>query len=135
MPNYRSDVVGSLLRPEYLKQARAQHDSGALAHAEFKRVEDRAVDEAITLQATAGLDVISDGEMRRWAFFGHLPDSIEGFDATGGWAIPFRDEEGNQMVQKRPVVVSRLRRKRHMCAEEFTYLRGRSRACPKVTVL
>ncbi len=135
MANYRSDVVGSLLRPEYLKQARAQHDLGVLSHAEFKRLEDRAVDEAVALQTSAGLSVISDGEMRRWAFFGHLPDSIEGFDATGGWAIPFRDEEGNQMVQKRPVVVSKLRRKRHMCAEEFTYLRGRTTACPKVTLL
>ena len=135
MPTYRSDVVGSLLRPDYLKDARQRHDSGAMSDAEFKQIEDRAVDEAIALQTRAGLDVITDGEMRRWAFFGHLADSVEGFDKSGGWAIPFRDEQGNTLVQKRPLAVGRLRRRRHMCAEEFTYLRSRSARPAKVTIL
>lgn len=135
MSNYRSDVVGSLLRPEYLKEARRRHESGGLTDAEFKRIEDRAVDEAIALQTTAGIDVITDGEMRRWAFFGHLPDSVEGFDKTGGWAIPFRDEQGNTLVQKRPVAVAKLRRKRHMCGEEFTYMRANAERPSKVTLL
>jgi len=135
MPNYRSDVVGSLLRPDYLKDARQKHESGSLTDAEFKKIEDRAVNEAIALQTKAGIDVITDGEMRRWAFFGHLADSVEGFDKLGGWAIPFRDEEGNTLIQKRPVAVAKLRRKRHLCAEEFTYMRARSERPPKVTIL
>src|SRR3989454_2805334 len=135
MFTFRSDTVGSLLRPNYLKQARERHDAGLLSDAEFKRMEDRAFNEAIDLQTRVGLDVISDGEFRRYAFFGHLPDSVEGFDKTGGWAIPFHDEQGNKMVQTRPVVVSKLRRKRHMCAEEFAYLRGRTDRPAKVTIL
>ena len=101
----RSDVVGSLLRPAYLVNARDAFDAGRLAAAEFKRVEDRAVDEAIRLQEAAGLDVVTDGELRRYAFFGHLIDALEGFDKFGGWAIPFRDEKGEQLVFQRPVVV------------------------------
>jgi len=90
MFNFRSDTVGSLLRPNYLKQARgAPRCRACFSDAEFKRIEDRAVNEAVDLQTRVGLDVISDGEFRRYAFFGHLPDSIEGFDKTGGWAIPF----------------------------------------------
>jgi 5-methyltetrahydropteroyltriglutamate--homocysteine methyltransferase len=135
MSSFRSDVVGSLLRPEYLKEARQRHDSGAMSDVEFKKLEDRAVDEAVALQTRAGLDVITDGEMRRWAFFGHLADSVEGFDKLGGWAIPFRDEQGNTLVQKRPVAVARLRRLRHLCAEEFTYMRSRSDRPVKVTIL
>jgi methionine synthase II (cobalamin-independent) len=135
MINFRSDTVGSLLRPDYLKQARSRHEAGAISDAEFKRIEDRAVNEAIDLQTRVGLDVVSDGEFRRYAFFGHLPDSVEGFDKTGGWAIPFHDEQGNKMVQTRPVVVSKLRRKRHMCAEEFAYLRARTDRPAKVTIL
>jgi 5-methyltetrahydropteroyltriglutamate--homocysteine methyltransferase len=123
---YRSDVVGSLLRPAYLKEARHRHESGNLSDADFKFVEDRAVEEAVALQECAGLEVVSDGEMRRYAFYGHLIDAVEGFDKLGGWAIPFRDEAGEQLVLQRPVVVSRLRRKRHLCAEEFTYLRART---------
>src|SRR5713226_5901910 len=112
MPTYRSDVVGSLLRPAYLKEARARYASGAISAVEFKEVEDRAVNEAIAMQVGAGLDVISDGEMRRYAFFGHLIDAVEGFDKFGGWSIPFRNERGEEFTHPRPVVVSRLRRKR-----------------------
>ncbi len=132
---YRSDVVGSLLRPAYLKEARERHEKSEITDAEFKRVEDRAVDEAVALQERAGIDVITDGETRRYAFYGHLVDAIEGFDKLGGWAIPFRNEQGEEIVQKRPVVVSRLRRKRHMCAEEFTYMRARTKRAVKTTLI
>src|SRR4051812_22156789 len=108
MPTYRSDVVGSLLRPQYLKEARQQHEAGELGDAAFKRIEDRAVDEAIKLQTDAGVDVVTDGEMRRYAFYGHLIEAVEGFDKLGGWAIPFHDDEGHEIVFQRPVVVSRL---------------------------
>lgn len=135
MPAYRSDVVGSLLRPAYLKEARKQHEAGTLSDAEFKRIEDRAVDDAIALQLEAGLDVITDGEMRRYAFFGHLIEAVEGFDKFGGWAIPFHDEQGNELVFQRPVVVDRLRPRRHLCAEEFTYLRARTDRQAKVTLI
>ena len=132
---YRSDVIGSLLRPDYLKEARKKRASGELTHAGFKKIEDRAVDEAIALQLEAGLDVITDGEMRRYAFFGHLIDAVEGYDKFGGWAIPFHDDEGNELVFKRPVVVSKLRRVRPLCEEEFVYLRARTDHPSKVTLI
>ncbi|PYX73916.1 MAG: methionine synthase [Acidobacteria bacterium] len=132
---YRSDVVGSLLRPAYLKEARDQYASNKLADAAFKQVEDRAVDEAVEGQIRAGVEVITDGEMRRYAFYGHLIDAVEGFDKFGGWAIPFRNEKGEELVLPRPVVVSRLRRKRPLCAEEFTYLRARTKHPAKTTMI
>jgi 5-methyltetrahydropteroyltriglutamate--homocysteine methyltransferase len=76
---HRAEVIGSLLRPAYLKEARARHAAGAIDHAELKRVEDRAVDGAVELQTEAGVSVVTDGEMRRYAYFGHFIDSIEGF--------------------------------------------------------
>ncbi len=135
MHTFRSDVVGSLLRPEYLKEARKQYEAGECSAADFKHIEDRAVNEAIDLQLGAGLNVISDGEMRRYAFYGHFIDAVEGFDKFGGWAIPFRDEQGHELVFKRPVVVSPLRRKRHLCSEEFTYLRARTDHPAKATLI
>jgi 5-methyltetrahydropteroyltriglutamate--homocysteine methyltransferase len=131
----RSDVVGSLLRPPYLVAAREALAAGRLDPAEFKRVEDRAVDEAVRLQEAAGLEVVTDGELRRYAFFGHLVDALEGFDKLGGWAIPFRDEQGGELVFKRPVVVSTLRWRRSLCGEEFTYLRARATRPAKVTLI
>jgi 5-methyltetrahydropteroyltriglutamate--homocysteine methyltransferase len=132
---YRSDVVGSLLRPAYLKEARELHESGKLTEVEFKQIEDRAVNEAVDMQIRAGVDVITDGELRRYAFWGHLIDAVDGFDKFGGWAIPFRNEKGEEIVQSRPVVVSKLRRKRPMCAEEFTYLRARTHHPAKTTMI
>ena len=132
---YRSDTVGSLLRPAYLKEARDVYASGKMTDVAFKEIEDRAVNECIDLQLRAGMDMMTDGEVRRYAFFGHLIDAVEGFDKYGGWAIPFKDGKGGEMVLPRPVVVGKLRRKRPLCAEEFTYLRARTKHPAKTTII
>ena len=132
---FHSEVVGSLLRPTYLVEARKQLEIGELNAADFKVIEDRAVNEAIALQETAGIDVITDGELRRYAFYGHLVEALAGFDKYGGWAIPFRDETGEELVLKRPVVVEKLQWKRSMCAEEWVYLRSRKSRPGKVTMI
>jgi len=132
---YWSDTVGSLLRPAYLKEARDLYAAQQLTDVAFKQIEDRAVDECVEMQIRAGMGVITDGEVRRYAFFGHLIDAVEGFDKYGGWAIPFKDDKGEKMVLPRPVVVAKLRRKRPLCAEEFTYLRARTKHPSKTTII
>jgi len=132
---HRSDTVGSLLRPAYLKEARDLYADHKLDDASFKAIEDRAVDECVETQIRAGMEVITDGEVRRYAFFGHLVDAVEGFDKYGGWAIPFKNDKGEAMVLPRPVVVGKLRRKRPLCAEEFTYLRARTKHPSKTTII
>lgn len=132
---YHAEVVGSLLRPTYLAETRKQYEAGELSAADFKVVEDQAVNESIALQESAGIDAITDGEMRRYAFYGHLVESLAGFDKYGGWAIPFRDESGEELVLKRPVVVEKLQWKRSMCSEEWVYLRSRASRPGKVTML
>ncbi len=133
--NYHSEVVGSLLRPGYLVEARKQLEANSIDAVSFKAIEDQAVDEAIALQEGAGIDVITDGELRRYAFFGHLIDSLDGFDKYGGWAIPFRDESGEELILKRPVVVEKLSWRRSMCEEEWVYLRSRKTVPGKVTLI
>ena len=133
--NLHSEVVGSLLRPLYLVEARRQFENGQISDAEFKVVEDRAVNEAIALQEACNIDVLTDGELRRYAFYGHLVEALAGFDKYGGWAIPFRDESGEELVLQRPVVVEKLQWKRSMCAEEWVYLRSRTSRLGKVTLL
>lgn len=132
---YRADVVGSLLRPPTLKEGREELERGEMSPAKFKRLEDRAVDDAIALQESAGLDVITDGELRRFAFYGHFVDALEGFDAQGGWGVKFRDDSGDELLLRRPVVVEKLRWKRSMCSEEWTYLRSRAGRPGKVTII
>src|SRR4026209_1209910 len=98
----RADVVGSLLRPQYLLAAREQLERGELTAAAFKTIEDRAGGEAVARREAAGLDVITDGEMRRYAFYGHLVEALEGFDKYAGWSITFRDGQGHEAALARP---------------------------------
>jgi 5-methyltetrahydropteroyltriglutamate--homocysteine methyltransferase len=135
MRHFRAEGIGSLLRPSYLTEARRQFERGELTPAAFKAIEDRAVDEAVAMQEAAGLDVVTDGEQRRYAFFGHLIDALEGFEKRAGWAITFHDEQGHEATLERPVVVDKLRWRRQMAVEEFTYLRGRTTRPVKVTLV
>src|SRR6266446_3709374 len=93
---YRAEVIGSMLRPSWLKQARTDFAAGRISAAHFKRVEDRAVDEAIALQERCGVDIVTDGEMRRSGFVAPLTDYFEGFEAIGldtlRWHSPSADE-------------------------------------------
>jgi 5-methyltetrahydropteroyltriglutamate--homocysteine methyltransferase len=136
-----TDVVGSLLRPLALRNARDDRGAGRLTHAQFKAIEDRAVAEAIALQEAAGLDVVTDGEMRRLSFQSQMTEAVEGF---GPWDIDaflwghwHGDGAVGERRRERPAnlgVVGRLARKRHLCAEEFLYLRGRTSRIAKVTL-
>src|SRR5256712_10709951 len=129
------EVIGSLRRPPYLVEARRRYEQAEISTPEFKHLEDRAVDEALETQTLAGIDVITDGEMRRYAFYGHLIDALDGFDKFGGWGIEFRDDTGEKIRLRRPVVVEKLRWRRHMCVEEWTYLRARTQHPAKVTLI
>ena len=136
-----TDVVGSLLRPVALRKARDDWVAGRLNHAQFKSIEDRAVDEAVSLQEAAGLDIVTDGEMRRLSFQSPMTEAVDGF---GPWDLNvflWGHWHGAGAVgerrRDRPVdlgVVSRLVRKRHLVAEEFVYLRRRTSRVAKVTL-
>jgi 5-methyltetrahydropteroyltriglutamate--homocysteine methyltransferase len=135
----RTDVVGSLLRPPALLDAQKRIESGDLSVPEFKRIEDEAVDEALRLQEDAGLAVVTDGEMRRLSFQSQLPAAVEGFGAWDLdaflWGEWHSEELGDMAVERPPLAVSgKLRRKRFLSAEEFTYARGRTDRILKVTL-
>jgi 5-methyltetrahydropteroyltriglutamate--homocysteine methyltransferase len=135
----RTDVVGSLLRPPELLEARERLVRGELAAPAFKRIEDRAVDEAIRLQEEAGLEVVTDGEMRRLSFQSQLTEAVDGF---GEWDLDaflwgewHGAEVGDSTIERPPIgVVARLSRRRFLSAEELTYARGRTERVVKVTL-
>ena len=135
-----TDVVGSLLRPVALRKARDEWKTGRLSHAQFKSIEDRAVDEAVSLQESAG-HIVTDGEMRRLSFQSQMIEAVDGFGAWDIDAFLWGHWHGHGAVgerrRDRPVnlgVVSRLVRKRHLVAEEFVYLRSRTSRVAKVTL-
>jgi 5-methyltetrahydropteroyltriglutamate--homocysteine methyltransferase len=135
MAVYRAEVVGSLLRPAYLKQARLDLAADRLSIRQFKQIEDRAVDEAIALQQESGLDVVTDGEMRRSGFVGPLSDYVDGFEAIGLDTLPWRTPLAEEAQLPVPLTVTgKLRRRRSLAAEEFIYARARAKLPVKVTL-
>jgi 5-methyltetrahydropteroyltriglutamate--homocysteine methyltransferase len=139
---YRADTVGSLLRPDYLVRARARFEAGDMPPGRYKEIEDRAVDQVIAMQEGAGLDVVTDGELRRHTFIDQLLEAVEGLTpdppdvGSDHIAVPFRDEHGaEQSVFAIPVsVTDKLRRRRMMTVEEYAYARARARRPVKVTL-
>lgn len=76
---FRFDYVGSFLRPDYLKKARANFEKGSITKAELTAVEDKAITELVKKQKELGYKVITDGEFRRATW--HL-DFMWGFNGV-----------------------------------------------------
>jgi 5-methyltetrahydropteroyltriglutamate--homocysteine methyltransferase len=134
-----ADIVGSLLRPAELLAAQKQLAAGTLSTAQFKEIEDRAVDQAIALQENAGLEIVTDGEMRRQSFQSQMTAAVGGFGEFELDAFLWGDWYDAQGVHRKPRpdrlgVVEKLRRRRYLSADEFSYLKKKTSRIPKVTI-
>jgi methionine synthase II (cobalamin-independent) len=146
----RTDVVGSLLRPPSVKEARTLLEQGEIDTAELRRIEDDAIRHAIKLQETIGLDVVSDGEMRRLNFQDSFGAAVEGYDASAStmqiytqrvenasalqrWEIPLH-EKGTAISHRRPVK-SRLKLTRNVPLEEYKFVHGIAKVPAKVALI
>lgn len=147
----RTDVIGSMLRPAYLKEARRKFDNGEMAADEFHHIEDRAVREAVRMQESAGLDVLTDGEMRRLNFQDSFGGAVEGFDAGSAkmktyehrvegasplqrWEIPDMGSAGTAVSHRRPTV-KKLRLTRNIPLEEYRFVSGETKKPAKVSLI
>jgi 5-methyltetrahydropteroyltriglutamate--homocysteine methyltransferase len=135
-----ADHVGSLLRPPELLEAREKHAAGELDPPAFKAIEDRAVLDVVRLQEDAGLDVITDGELRRESFQSELVAAVDGFAGVTIdawlWGAWHSDELGDKTVERPPdmAVVDRLHKRRSLAAEELVFLRAHTERTPKITL-
>jgi 5-methyltetrahydropteroyltriglutamate--homocysteine methyltransferase len=144
-----SDVVGSLLRPAYLRDARQRAREGTLDRAGLQVIEDRAVRDAIALQEAAGLDVISDGELRRNSWVVTIPLRPDGaphaplagyefLPADAGWWSLWKEPDGRRAqiwtAAARPFVVKPLEVVRDIVADEYAFLKSHARHRSKFTI-
>jgi len=147
----RTDVVGSLLRPDYLKSARERADEGKTGPEELRTAEERAVSEAVALQESAGLDVITDGEMRRLNFQDSFGASVAGFDAEKAdikfyearvegaaplrrWEFSAGEKKATAVSQRRPVV-EKIRLAENLPLEEYRFVKAVAKKPAKVTLI
>ena len=147
----RTDVIGSLLRPAFLKDARKAFDEGKMPADEFRTVEDKAVRQSVRMQEEAGLAVLTDGEQRRLNFQDSFGGAVEGFDATQGsmkayekrvegskghqrWEIPDLAKAGTAVSHRRPAA-RKLSLKRNIPLEEFGFVAKETKTPAKVTLI
>jgi 5-methyltetrahydropteroyltriglutamate--homocysteine methyltransferase len=133
----RAETVGSLLRSDRLRRARDDHAAGRMDPAAFKRVEDAEVDAVVALQESVGLEVITDGELRRAHFTGAISEAVAGLEdvpAAGHEWHGAADGADDMQHAHRRAVTGRLRRVRSLAQEEFVYLRARTDRRVKVTL-
>lgn len=133
---FRSDVVGSMLRPKFLLEAQEKRTEGKITAAQLTLAEDRAVKEAVAIQEKIGVDVVTDGEMRRPVFCHNFVKACEGFqwNVPGNTVIWF-DMEGKKIIDPVTVgVVKRIEKKHDISVDEFSFLRGITDKPKKVTI-
>jgi methionine synthase II (cobalamin-independent) len=135
----QADIVGSLLRPPKLLRAQEQLAARAITSAQFKEIEDRAVDDAIALQEEVGLQIVTDGEMRRQSFQSQMTAAVSGFGEFDLGAFlwgEWYDEKGVKKTRRprRLGAIAKLKRLRYLSADEFSYLKSKTNRIPKVTL-
>jgi 5-methyltetrahydropteroyltriglutamate--homocysteine methyltransferase len=147
----RTDVVGSLLRPTPLREARIALDEGRIGADAFRAIEDEAVRGAVALQEEVGLDVVSDGEMRRLNFQDSFGAAVEGFDAKTStlkvyeqrvegaaplrrWDVQQIHDVGTPVSHRRPAK-ERLRLARNIPLEEYVQVSKVAKAPAKVSLI
>lgn len=128
----RADQVGSLLRPEALKKARADHAAGSCTPEELRAVENREIERAVHKQESVGLKAVTDGEFRRsWWHFDFL-GGLDGVEFSQGIKVTeFHDVSSkNENIRiSGKVGISEV----PMLAD-FEFLAGVARVTPKFTI-
>jgi 5-methyltetrahydropteroyltriglutamate--homocysteine methyltransferase len=131
-PPFRADHVGSLLRPEPLKQARAKRAKGEIGAAELKAVEDREIERLIRKQEDVGLQSVTDGEFRRswW----HL-DFLWGLDGVERHVMDSGIAFSGVTTRNEGVrVTGKLGSASHPMIEHFKFVAAHTKRTPKITI-
>ena len=138
---YRADHCGSLIRPEKLRQARADFVHGRIDHSRLKEVEDAAIRDVLALQREVGLDVYSDGEFRRGFWLSAISEEFfEGLENEGIDYVryPFLQgksiQDADLLVPPNPIVKSKLRRKKRITGDEIPLMKNAAPGVFKITI-
>jgi 5-methyltetrahydropteroyltriglutamate--homocysteine methyltransferase len=137
MPStFRADHVGSFLRPAELLRARSSH----VAPSELEAVENRNILRVLERQKEIGLDVFTDGELRRTNFMSDFTDAVEGFDFGDAVVRQWKDDDEKAQHSAAPVssingiVISTLRQRQPLTGRELPFLREHAPGPIKMTL-
>ncbi len=151
----RSDVVGSLLRPTYLKQAKMQMREGKIDTAGLAELEDKAILEAIALQESCDIQCITDGEYRRNSWIPFIPirddpiyeAAVSGFEfltVEASWMDLWKESTGESISRKQiaeefkitaeAFITSKMKPNHDIVRHEYPFLKQHARARTKFNI-
>ena len=131
---FRAEQVGSLLRPPELLLAREDRAAGKITTEELQLIEDVAILDALEMQREVGVDIFTDGELRRGGWLTDLAEAVEGFVPDRvplTWHREGREETELSIGQ---VVGARLRQTRRITAHETAFLQEHAPGPFKMTM-
>ncbi|MEO7009759.1 MAG: 5-methyltetrahydropteroyltriglutamate--homocysteine S-methyltransferase [Caldimonas sp.] len=130
---YRADQVGSLLRPDWLAEARRRWKAGEIDAAELKITEDRAISEAVRHQEAIGLESVTDGEFRRdWWHLDFLA-SLSGVTLQQNPGPKFKIK-GQSEQPPIPTVTGRIACAGPIMVDHFAFLKSATTKTAKMTI-
>lgn len=133
VPPFRADHVGSLLRPQAVKEARAKRAAGEISADELRAVEDEAIRAVVAKQEAIGLKAATDGEFRRAFWQIDFLERLEGVESyEGERKVKF------QGVQPKPVLLRTVGKigpaLDHPMLDHFRFLKETTSIVPKMTI-
>jgi len=134
-PPYRADHVGSLLRPENVKKARKAFHDKTISAEELKAAEDAGIREAIALQESVGLQIVTDGEIRRTFWHYDFMDGLTGLDMVAGPEEEAVQFHGIKIPAVFPTISQRLDFPLdHPMIDHYKFLAANTKVTPKISI-
>jgi methionine synthase II (cobalamin-independent) len=122
-PPFKADVVGSLLRPPQIHEARRRREAGEISAEALRAVEDAAIREAVARQKEVGLKVATDGEFHRRHWFLDFLERIDGIEVKGGLPVKFHNQAGEiEFSPPRFEVTGKVGRSRSLTGDDYAFL-------------
>jgi methionine synthase II (cobalamin-independent) len=134
---FRADHVGSLLRPAKLQQARMQRLRKNITAERLREIEDESIHEVVKLQEDAGLEGVTDGELRRDYWHLDFLTEIGGVVFEEGHnPLKWHREDGVQLewVPPEVKVYARVARPHPIQLEDFEFLKSSTSRTAKVCI-
>jgi len=137
-------VVGSWSRPGWLVQALRRRQAGELSGEDFNRLADEAVLAAVKYQEDAGVDIVTDGEMRRDNFYSFVAEKLSGMRLMkvselldyvkdrAGFEEVLRALDVPAFAIKSPIAVEKIGRREGLALDELDFLKQHTTRQTKV---
>lgn len=129
----RADQIGSLLRPPDLLEVRAAVAAGLAPPEKLREAEDRSIRQILQRQRDIGIDIFSDGELRRGSWLTDMAEAVDGF-VPDRVLLDWKGPGGGPEASSANAVGGKLRKQRNLTGHEVPLLQQEARAPFKITL-